>query len=187
MATRDPAADRAHALAALDRLLTADGHMVRTGAFHLLASSTDHRIVEVWCQTRTDGQLWFTHAGGAPICPADQPETARQAVRAALTPPAISGDGPIDLTALTRSLEADLRSPLPRLAHHPRDHRPLECHLPRLGHPLRHHRHRTRRPTHPPRTCPPVASDADGSSVPVAVSVAVNNRNQPATLRTTTR
>ncbi|GAB2833475.1 hypothetical protein GCM10022221_35460 [Actinocorallia aurea] len=102
----------------LGHLLHGQGYVVQVREYHLIAADRQGgpgaRAAEVWCQTRpNDRRLWFTHAGGVSICPADQLDTAREAVDDELTPTAAISDGVIDLTALTQTLEADLEARFP--------------------------------------------------------------------------
>jgi hypothetical protein len=73
---------RATALGRLADALRAFGYRVVVEAWHLTICSGG-QVVEVWAQKR-GGCLWFTWAGGRPICSADEPAAAVAAVEALL-------------------------------------------------------------------------------------------------------
>jgi hypothetical protein len=80
---------RRTALGELAGLLLRQRYTVQTGAWHLVASrgpGDGWRPLEIWCQARPDdgNRLWFTWAGGIPVCEADKPADALMAVKAAL-------------------------------------------------------------------------------------------------------
>lgn len=83
--------DRRQALQALAGLLRGQKYTVTVEVHHLTVADGG-RAVEVWVQTRASdgGRLWFTRAGGAPICEADRPMDAVVAVKAGL----LEGDRP---------------------------------------------------------------------------------------------
>ncbi|WP_119726384.1 hypothetical protein [Thermomonospora amylolytica] len=83
MATDD---DRRRALHALAAALRGQGYRVTVAGHHLRVEDGTGRATEVWAQSRADdnGRLWFTRAGGAPICEAVQIMDAVVAVKGAL-------------------------------------------------------------------------------------------------------
>ncbi|MBA9001943.1 hypothetical protein [Thermomonospora cellulosilytica] len=78
--------ERRQALQALAAVLRGQGYRVTVACHHLTAGDGAGRVVEVWAQRRAsdNGRLWFTEAGGFPICEADKPADALVAVKGAL-------------------------------------------------------------------------------------------------------
>jgi hypothetical protein len=72
-------------------LLRGHGYAVNAECLHLTVAEGD-RTVEVWAEYRAcdGGRLWFTRAGGAPICEAAHLMDAVVAIKAALA----KADGP---------------------------------------------------------------------------------------------
>ncbi|MBA9002110.1 hypothetical protein [Thermomonospora cellulosilytica] len=78
--------DRRQALNALAGVLRGQGYTVNVERLHLTVTDQTGRLVEIWAQRRAsdNGRLWFTHAGGSPICEANRPMDAVVAVKATL-------------------------------------------------------------------------------------------------------
>ncbi|MCW2913201.1 MAG: hypothetical protein JWN52_1269 [Actinomycetia bacterium] len=76
-------------LAALAVLLSGHSYVAEVHMLHLLAytEARPGTVVEVWCASRvSDGdRLWFSFAGGDPICEADDLTGAVVAVKGALS------------------------------------------------------------------------------------------------------
>ncbi|REF00674.1 hypothetical protein [Thermomonospora umbrina] len=73
------------ALQELAGLLRGQGYTAKVERLHLTVTDGDEPV-EVWAQRRPndENRLWFAWAGGGPMCPADQPQDAVVAVKAAL-------------------------------------------------------------------------------------------------------
>jgi len=82
-AETDPRQAALHELAGL---LRGRRYAVTVHTLHLIAEDDGGRRVEVWAQSRLDdaGRLWFTWAGGVPICEAVHTADAVVAVKKAL-------------------------------------------------------------------------------------------------------
>ncbi|MBA9001739.1 hypothetical protein [Thermomonospora cellulosilytica] len=64
------AEERSRALGALAAALRGQAYRVLVVGHHLTVTDQEGRRAEVWVQRRAsdNGRLWFTRAGGAPIC-----------------------------------------------------------------------------------------------------------------------
>ncbi|MBA9002266.1 hypothetical protein [Thermomonospora cellulosilytica] len=80
------AEERSRALNTLAAVLRGQGYRVLMTGYHLIITDQDGRKAEVWAQRRAsdNGRLWFTRAGGAPICEATQTMNAVVAVKGML-------------------------------------------------------------------------------------------------------
>ncbi|WP_119726293.1 hypothetical protein [Thermomonospora amylolytica] len=77
---------RRRALHELAGLLRGQRYTVTVHSLHLITQDENGRSVEVWAQSRPDdgGRLWFTWAGGIPICEAAHTADAVVSVKRAL-------------------------------------------------------------------------------------------------------